>query len=87
MGADRMGPTNFRVISSAEELLKERNMTREEWNEQITEQVKLIEADDSLTPEERDQKISLLLLMTITKDNRFLLEELLDEEAGGAGDG
>ena len=83
MGADRTGPTDVRVISSADELLKEKGMTPEEWNEQITEQVKLIEADEGLTPEERDQKISLLLLMTITKNHRFLLEELLDEEVGG----
>lgn len=62
---------------SAEELLKEKGLTREEWNNLIAEKVKEIEADGSLTPEQKDQRISSLLLMTITKNNRFLFEELL----------
>lgn len=62
---------------SAEELLKEKGLTREEWNNLIAEKVKEIEADESLTPEQKDQRISSLLLMTITKNNRFLFEELL----------
>lgn len=64
-------------VLNAEQALKESGMTREEWNNRIAEQVKQIEADESLSREEKDQKIANLLVMTITKNNRFLIEEVL----------
>lgn len=65
---------------SAEELLREKGLTREEWNNRIAEKVKAIEADETLSKEEKDQRIASLLLQTITKNNRFLFEELFEDE-------
>ena len=65
-------------VLDAEQALKESGMTRKEWNERIAEQVEHIEADKSLSRAEKDQKIASLLVMTITKNNRFLLDALLN---------
>ena len=62
---------------SAEELLREKGITREEWNNMLAEKVKGIEERDDLTDEEKRQRIASILLTTITKNNRFLFEELL----------
>lgn len=70
-------------ILSAEQALKESGMTREEWNENIVKKVKEIEADESLSQEEKDKQISNLLMQLITVNNRFLLEELLEGDADG----
>jgi len=83
MKAKKVEPIEVKATITAEELLKEKGMTREEWNDLIAEQVKAIEADESLTDGQKEQKISHLLLMTITKNNKFLFEELI----GGVDDG
>ena len=65
---------------SAEELLREKGITREEWNDRIAEMVKAVEADGTLSDEEKGQRIASLLLQTITVNNRFLFEELFEGE-------
>ena len=72
-------PTRVEFIS-AEELLKEEGITREEWNNHIVDKVKAIEANETLSDEEKGQRIASLLLQTITKNNRFLFEELFEDE-------
>ena len=66
-------------ILNAEEALKETGMTREEWNNMIANNIKQIQADDSLSEEEKNMKIVSLLMRSITKNNKFLLEELLGD--------
>lgn len=83
MKAKKIDPLEIRATINAEELLKEKGMTREEWNDLIAEKVKEIEADESLTPEQKDQRISHLLFMGITRNNRFLIEELVNEGLAG----
>lgn len=77
--AKKIEPLEIKATISVEELLAEKNITREEWNNLIAEQVKEIEADESLTEEQKKARISQLLMMSITKNNRFLFEDLLND--------
>jgi len=67
----------IKATVSAEELLKEKGMTRDEWNSLIAEKVKAVEADESLTDEQKENRITQLLMMAITQNNKFLFEELI----------
>ena len=86
MKEKKIEPIKVRATISAEELLGEKGLTREEWNNLIAEQVKRIEDDGTLSLEQKRNRITQLLLISITKNNRFLIEDLLDqtnEERGG----
>jgi len=82
MKAKKIEPLEVRATVSAEELLKEKGLTREEWNNMIAEKVGEIEADDSLDEAEKEKRISNLLMMAITRNNRFLFEELAETIIG-----
>lgn len=76
MKVDKIKPLEVKATISADELLERTGMTREEWNDMIAKQIAEIENDDGLTDEEKGRRITRLLLISITKNNRFLLEDL-----------
>jgi len=77
MKVKKIQPQRRVEFITVEELLERTGMTREEWNDHIAERIKEIEADPEIPKDKKERMITSLLMQTITKNNRFLFEELL----------
>lgn len=82
------------AVLTAEELLREKGLTRDEWNEMVRREIERVASDDSLSKEQKDARIGRLFgTMIVERDGgprfvaelifRSLVENAGKEDVGG----
>jgi len=77
---------SVKATVSPEEILKEKGMTKDEWNAMLKERIKAIEADESLSEAEKQAAIgSTWGMMIVERDGKlkFVMEVVAESFAGG----
>jgi len=95
MKAKKIKPV--KAVVTAEELLREKGLTKDEWNNMLKEEIERVANDESLTEEQKQNRIGQLWSMMIVERDgefRFVFEQVLvgggkdvSDYAGGAGEG
>ena len=84
MKAKKIKPV--KAVVTAEELLREKGLTKDEWNNMLKEEIERVANDESLTEEQKQNRIGQLWgMMIVERDGelRFALEHI----DGGLGNG
>lgn len=76
----------IKATLSPEELLADKGMTKDEWNDMLKRQIDNIKADDSLSKQQKENAIAQLWgMMIVERDGelKFAIEVVANAMSGG----